>query len=68
MPKKKLNMTQMEPLEGDEEVKYKVDEFVGESVSLRITPFMLDSYSHEYEDIVVCSANKHLTQLADLHF
>jgi len=33
--------------------KYMVDEFVHDAVSLRITPFMLDSYRHEYEDLVV---------------
>lgn len=31
---------------------YKVDEFVQDSVSLRITPFMLDSYAHEYNDMM----------------
>ncbi|KAJ8488666.1 hypothetical protein ONZ45_g13870 [Pleurotus djamor] len=31
-------------------VLYKVDEFVEDSFSLKITPFMLDAYSHEYED------------------
>jgi hypothetical protein len=33
--------------------KYNVDEFVNDAVSLRITPFMLDCYRHEYEDLVV---------------
>ncbi|KAF8906517.1 rab-GTPase-TBC domain-containing protein [Gymnopilus junonius] len=32
--------------------KYRVDEFVTEATSLRITPFMLDCYRHEYEDLV----------------
>jgi len=36
--------------------KYRVDEFVNEAASLRITPFMLDCYRHEYEDLVVCSS------------
>jgi len=31
---------------------YRVDEFVQDAVSLRITPFMLDSYAHEYDDLV----------------
>jgi len=35
--------------------KYNVDEFVNDAVSLRITPFMLDCYRHEYEDLVVRS-------------
>lgn len=29
-----------------------MDEFVQDAVSLRITPFMLDSYAHEYEEII----------------
>lgn len=35
------------------EPTYKVDEFVREAVALHITPFMLDSYRHEYEDLMV---------------
>lgn len=35
-----------------DEVRYDVDQFVQDAVSLRITPFMLDSYAHEYEDVV----------------
>ncbi|TDL26268.1 RabGAP/TBC [Rickenella mellea] len=31
---------------------YRVDEFVQDAVQVRITPFMLDSYAHEYEDLV----------------
>lgn len=31
-----------------------MDEFVNDAASLRITPFMLDSYRHEYEDLMVC--------------
>ncbi|EIM82705.1 RabGAP/TBC [Stereum hirsutum FP-91666 SS1] len=31
---------------------YKVDEFVQDAVGLRITPFMLDSYAHEYNDMM----------------
>jgi hypothetical protein len=33
--------------------RYRLDQFVQDSVSLRITPFMLDSHRHEYEDLVV---------------
>lgn len=41
-------------MEGDAgKPQYRVDEFVQDAVSLRITPFMLDAYSHEYEDLVV---------------
>lgn len=35
-----------------EDVQYNVDEFVIDSVSLRITPFQLDNYAHEYEEFV----------------
>ncbi|EPQ57523.1 ABC1-domain-containing protein [Gloeophyllum trabeum ATCC 11539] len=31
--------------------KYRADEFVQDAVSLKITPFMLDAYAHEYEDM-----------------
>jgi len=31
---------------------YRVDEFVQDAIALRITPFMLDTYAHEYEDLV----------------
>lgn len=40
-----------EQLPGQKE-SYRVDEFVQDAVSLRITPFMLDSYAHEYEEMV----------------
>jgi len=33
--------------------RYRLDQFVQDSASLRITPFMLDSHRHEYEDLVV---------------
>jgi len=33
-------------------VTYQVDQFVQEALSLKITPFMLDVYAHEYEDFV----------------
>jgi len=52
--------------EEDQEVavpKYKVDEFVQDAAALRITPFMLDCYRHEYEDLMR-EANKH-TVLTD---
>ena len=35
-----------------EKHRYRVDEFVGDAMSLRITPFMLDSYNHEYLEMV----------------
>lgn len=46
-------------LDGDQ---FNVDEFVQDATSLRITPFQLDSYSHEYDDLMVCS------YLCSLHF
>lgn len=33
-------------------VVYRVDDFVQDALSLKITPFMLDSYAHEYEELV----------------
>ena len=29
-----------------------MDEFIQDAISLRITPFMLDNYAHEYEELV----------------
>ncbi|KAI0644505.1 rab-GTPase-TBC domain-containing protein [Trametes meyenii] len=40
------------PYEGQTDVRYRVDEFVQDATSLRITPFMLDGYAHEYEELV----------------
>ncbi|KAI8975841.1 rab-GTPase-TBC domain-containing protein [Trametes punicea] len=40
------------PAQEGQEVKYRVDEFVQEATSLRITPFMLDNYAHEYEELI----------------
>lgn len=31
---------------------YRVDDFVNDAMSMRITPFMLDSYNHEYHEMV----------------
>lgn len=42
-------------LDGDGEAKYDTNLFVMDATSLRITPFQLDSYSHEYEDLMVRS-------------
>ena len=39
-------------MDGQTDVRYRVDEFVHDATSLRITPFMLDSYAHEYEELV----------------
>jgi len=45
--------------------KYKVDEFVQEAATLRITPFMLDCYRHEYEDLIR-ENNKHTVLIDEL--
>lgn len=51
-----LTLLQEEAAEGVKESPeakmYKVDEFVSDAVGLRITPFMLDSYAREYNDMV----------------
>jgi len=31
---------------------YRVDDFVSDAMSLRITPFMLDAYNHEYHEMI----------------
>ncbi|KAJ6593928.1 rab-GTPase-TBC domain-containing protein [Mycena capillaripes] len=56
----------VEDSEDDEgKPKYRVDEFVQDAVSLRITPFMLDSYRHEYEDLVR-ETNRHALEVDEL--
>jgi len=47
----KIERPQEEQMPGQKD-SYRVDEFVQDAVSLRITPFMLDSYANEYEEIV----------------
>ena len=39
-------------MEGSKGETYRVDEFVQDAVRLRITPFMLDSYAREYEELI----------------
>lgn len=43
------DLTKLDNAKGE---AYRVDEFVQDAVSLKITPFMLDSYAHEYEDLI----------------
>jgi hypothetical protein len=31
---------------------YRVDEFVQDAIALKITPFMLDAYIHEYNEMI----------------
>jgi len=38
--------------ENETGASYNVDEFVQDAVQVKITPFMLDAYAHEYEDMV----------------
>lgn len=45
-------------MEGSKGDAYRGDKFVQDAVNLRITPFMLDSYAREYEELV---------QLRDAH-
>ncbi|THH05523.1 hypothetical protein EW146_g9881 [Bondarzewia mesenterica] len=37
---------------GHSKPKYRVDEFVQDAISMKITPFMLDSYTHEYNEMI----------------
>ncbi|KXN90582.1 GTPase-activating protein GYP5 [Leucoagaricus sp. SymC.cos] len=48
-----------------EPAKYNVDGLVADAVSLKITPFMLDSYRHDYEDMLRV-ANKHAIEMDEL--
>ncbi|KAG6857692.1 hypothetical protein H0H87_004108 [Tephrocybe sp. NHM501043] len=52
-------------LNSDENASYDVDAFVQDAVALHITPFMLDSYRHEYEDRLR-ETNKHMTEMDEL--
>jgi hypothetical protein len=40
------------PLPESEKATYRVDDFVNDAMSVRITPFMLDSYTHEYTEMI----------------
>ncbi|KAG6873437.1 hypothetical protein C0995_015526 [Termitomyces sp. Mi166 len=51
--------------QSEEKEIYDVDAFVQDAVALHITPFMLDSYRHEYEDRLR-ETNKHLTEMDEL--
>ena len=35
-----------------QQARYRVDEFVQDAMGMRITPFMLDSYAREYEELI----------------
>ncbi|KAK7687100.1 hypothetical protein QCA50_009601 [Cerrena zonata] len=51
--------------EDSKEQKYDVDRFVHDAVSLRITPFMLDTYANEYEELVR-TRDAHTKEVDDL--
>lgn len=42
----------VDPSQPSADIRYRVDEFVQDAISLRITPFMLDNYAHEYEELI----------------
>lgn len=44
---------------------YRVDEFVQDAIMLKITPFMLDVYGHEYEEMVR-NREAHLVEMDQL--
>jgi hypothetical protein len=50
--KYKIESSDSTTLENAKGEAYRVDEFVQDAVSLRITPFMLDSYAREYEELI----------------
>ncbi|KAF8873132.1 rab-GTPase-TBC domain-containing protein [Mucidula mucida] len=60
-----LDRYKLESSDDDDKPKYNTNEFVTEATSLRITPFQLDSYSHEYEDIMR-EANKRAVEMDEL--
>jgi hypothetical protein len=52
LPSPQIERLDSTSLRDSKKEAYRVDEFVQDAFSLRITPFMLDSYAHEYEDLV----------------
>jgi ecotropic viral integration site 5 protein len=51
-PRSQIEPSDSTNLENSKGAAYRVDEFVQDAFSLKITPFMLDSYAHEYEDLI----------------
>ena len=43
---------QLDTADESADARYDVDLFVQDAVETKITPFMLDTYAHEYEEIV----------------
>ncbi|PSR71757.1 hypothetical protein PHLCEN_2v12361 [Hermanssonia centrifuga] len=53
MPKLQLRMFQIGPEGADPKTaQYDIDLFVQDAVSMSVTPFMLDQYANEYEELV----------------
>ncbi|KAI6134582.1 rab-GTPase-TBC domain-containing protein [Pisolithus croceorrhizus] len=52
----KVRCVQVDPAEQEEQAtdrpEYRVDDLVQDAISLKITPFMLDAYAHEYHDLM----------------
>ncbi|KIJ18699.1 hypothetical protein PAXINDRAFT_167263 [Paxillus involutus ATCC 200175] len=48
----KMESSDEEEEQSERQAKYRVDEFVQDAISLKITPFTLDVYAHEYRDLV----------------
>ena len=51
--------------ESQNQYQYRVDEFVEDAINLKITPFMLDSFAHEYHDLVK-AREAHATEMDNL--
>jgi len=63
----KMKLTDKERItsNGNSDVKYKADEFVQDALSLKITPFMLDVFAHEHEELVR-TRDAHLIEMDSL--
>ncbi len=55
----------VDPSQPQAEVRYRVDEFIQDAFALRITPFMLDNYAHEYEELIR-ARDAHKTEMESL--
>ncbi|KAG6911149.1 hypothetical protein DXG01_003889 [Tephrocybe rancida] len=60
-----INAISSSEAQSEDTATYDVDAFVQDAVALHITPFMLDSYRHEYED-QLRETNKHMTEMDEL--
>ncbi|RDX47083.1 RabGAP/TBC [Lentinus brumalis] len=55
----------VDPSQPQAEIRYRVDEFIQDAFALRITPFMLDNYAHEYEELIR-ARDAHKTEMESL--